>query len=102
MNAQTSQGEAPIHVAIRKDHTPIFLALINNAACKLDIANIDGYQPIHLLAESKEVDIAMLIALVKKGVDLMARTNDGASPLMVALESRNFVAADLLRRFGAH
>ena len=84
LTERDEDGDTLLHVAIVSLHLEIALALIDladDAKC-LNIQNYLLQSPLHLAVLTSQVDIVK--ALIKKGVDVTLRDQQGNTPLHIA------------------
>ena len=99
INAKTSYGITPLHVAPTWNHLDIAKLLIENGA-NVNAKASDGETPLHWAASGGNLDIAKL--LVENGADVNAKNSDGETPLhWAAISNDNPDIARLLIECGA-
>jgi len=123
LSKKNKRGDTPLHVAAdySYDRTVckfIFPTLLNRAltlGCKMNCKNRKGYNLLHLsvaspytylIEDGTEVDESSykrLLKLHSEGVDvgLNDSSEEGMTPLMIALDNDNFAVAEELIRHGA-
>ena len=101
VNAKSNNRWTPLHAASMKGHTDIVIALIN-AGADVNAKEKDAWNdwmPLHYASLDGHTDVA--IALINAGADVNAKTNDGRTPLDIALRNSRTEVAKVLREAGA-
>lgn len=76
VDAQTSDGWTPLHVAVYRNHLGCFEILVE-AGAKLDIYNDKGDTPMHLASEND--DIVYLQTIIDTGANYVGTIKDEGS-----------------------
>jgi len=131
INIQDKEGQTPLMLAIKRNHQPIIIELINHGAdlniqdkdgktaLMLAIMDINQSMAIKLMDGSADLNIrdkngktALMFAiskgdanmthkLIDRHVDLNIKDANGATPLMIARSERNWNIARMLIENGA-
>ena len=65
-----------------------------------DVPNTTGWRPLHFAARANDTECVMMLLHMVEHVDVNATTNDGATPLCIALICGSQASADLIRAAG--
>ena len=96
---RNADGESPLLLAVRKGRVAVIDALIS-AGAKLDVTDSNGRSALHLAASfGHDQVLALLLYQGKLPID--GYTNDGLSPLALAIILRKEHSAQILRDWGA-
>ncbi|KAG7409856.1 Ankyrin-2 [Fusarium oxysporum f. sp. rapae] len=100
IDAQYEGDDTPLHMAMKGNHPETIMVLIE-AGANVSSANRSGLQPLHMVPQcDKSAEI--IDALLAKGADLSAVSNDGLTILQSSAEVSNFDVVRLLLERGAN
>ena len=85
VNARSSSGEFPIHLAITARHYDVIQALLDSSVIDLALIDQYGYSPMHHAVLSGDLDIVCL--LVHHGAPLNIQDQSGWTPLLHAAKA---------------
>lgn len=88
-----TEGNAPIHLAIKQDKLDMVNYLVSHGANK-NIADGDGNTPLHLLIPKGDVERVRF--LVMQGADVNARNKAGKTPYTICAEYNNAPMAQII------
>ncbi len=98
LNAQTINGDSPLHIAANWGKIDIAKFLIQKGAI-IDIKNTSGKTPLHNAILEHNVDLVSFF--LEKGVNIHAQDNAGNSSLFMAAKEGRIDIAKLLVQKGA-
>ncbi|KAM9320854.1 receptor-interacting serine/threonine-protein kinase 4 [Gastrophryne carolinensis] len=93
LNAQTSDGRTPLHLAAQRGHYRVARILVE-LGCNVNIPNAQLKTPLHIAAETGHTSTARL--LIHHGANLEALTMEGYTALDLASQHRHFSAVKLI------
>uniref|UniRef100_A0A0D2YHQ0 F-box domain-containing protein n=1 Tax=Fusarium oxysporum (strain Fo5176) TaxID=660025 RepID=A0A0D2YHQ0_FUSOF len=100
IDAQYEGDDTPLHMAMKGNHPETIMVLIE-AGANVSSADRSGLQPLHMVPQcDKSAEI--IDALLAKGADLSAVSNDGLTILQSSAEVSNFDVVRLLLERGAN
>ena len=91
-------GETPLHFAARNNAVATATLLVERGAAVNAKENNHGLTPLHVAAWKNARATAAL--LLERGAAVNAKTNDGQTPLAVALQYDAYEAAAVIRQHG--
>lgn len=94
-----SEGETPLHVALRLKRSSIAAFLVHEHPSPVEQDLHYQYTPLHLAILNDDYDIAKKI--LDKGVSMESCDIFGRTPLVLAVETKNRRCAKLLERYKA-
>ncbi|KAK2766263.1 hypothetical protein FQN54_007780 [Arachnomyces sp. PD_36] len=102
VNAKDISGNTPLFLAVYHRRSDIACTLLENGALA-NVSNCRGYTPLHYVVRDYTGPTTQIIkALVAKGADVNARTEDGSMPIHIAARrDRNHHIVKLLLEYGA-
>lgn len=100
MQAKTSEGKSPLHMATGWGQKEIVIWLLEQGA-DIKALNNNGGTPIHVAASQNQPECAEI--LLKNGADIEAtRELGGLTPLAIAVLKDNYEVAEFLLQNGAN
>ena len=93
--------EIILRAFIKEGETILFIEYFNNNYRRIDINSRDDDGNTFLILSIKQGLNYITKSLLEKGVDVNIQNNEGNSALHFALSGKNFVVADLLKKYGA-
>ena len=93
--------EIILRAFIKEGETILFSEYFNNNYRRIDINSRDDDGNTFLILSIKQGLNYITKSLLEKGVDVNIQNNEGNSALHFALSGKNFVVADLLKKYGA-
>ena len=93
--------EIILRAFIQESETLLFTEYFNNNYRRIDIDSQDDDGNTFLILSIKQGLNYITKTLLERGVDVNIQNNEGNSALHYALSGKNFVVADLLKKFGA-
>ena len=84
INVHDSDGDTPIHLAVRKNHIDIVKFILLNFTCNVNIPNKKGEFLLHIACTANSLE--MIKILIESGASSKCndQTKDGDSPLHIA------------------
>ncbi len=96
VNAQTSGGSTPLHLAVGLKNKEM-VELLAASGADIELATSEGYTPLHWAAFFDAGEIATL--LIAKGARVDVKANKGVTPLQLAMsQNAKAVAAALVKQ----
>ena len=90
---------SPLFIAAHSGHTPVVIELIK-AGADVNVPRSDGFTPLHVAASKGHE--ACVVLLIQAGADVNAKeTEEGRTPLSVAIQFKHEKVVKLLKHFGA-
>jgi ankyrin repeat protein len=81
VNAQTSQGETALHIAMKTGHhSEVVRALLNVPGIDVNVQAKSGHTPLHVASCMDPVKTELLLA--HKDINVNIKASDGTTPLM--------------------
>ncbi len=99
VNAQMSDGTAPLHIALRMGHSVAAQRLLDCPDIRVSVRDSEGRTPL-TIAVDKGLN-AMVTALLDKGADLESKDNQGLNALHVAAGNGDLEIVKILLDHGA-
>ncbi|XP_068126488.1 receptor-interacting serine/threonine-protein kinase 4 [Hyperolius riggenbachi] len=93
LNAQTSDGRSPLHLAAQRGQYRVARMLVE-LGCNVNIPNAHLKTPLHIAAETGHTSTARL--LIHHGANVNAVTREGLTALDLASHNRHFSTVKLL------
>ena len=93
--------EVILRAFIQEGETLLFTEYFNNNYRRIDINSKDEDGNTFLILSIKQGLNFITKTLLEKGVDVNIQNNEGNTALHYALSGKNFIVADLLKKFGA-
>jgi ankyrin repeat protein len=99
VNAKTTNGSTPLHVAVWQGDKDVVEMLLANGS-EANAKDNTGWTPLHWAAYYGYKEIAELLLANK--ADVNTRNNDGSTPLQAAVWNGSMDVAELLRQHGGN
>ena len=93
--------EVILRAFIQEGETLLFTEYFNNNYRRIDINSKDENGNTFLILSIKQGLNFITKTLLERGVDVNIQNNEGNTALHYALSGKNFIVADLLKKFGA-
>ena len=94
INAHNASGTTPLSIAVQKQNESITKLLLEDPNIIVNKQNLQGYSPLHFACAGESVGIATM--LLEKGVDMLNKTDKGATPFHIACRKGNVEMLELL------
>jgi tetratricopeptide (TPR) repeat protein len=83
VNARTSGGSTPLHLAVGKKQLELIKLLLANGA-NVNATTRNGFTPLHVAAFVNDANAARV--LISNGADIRAKAINGSTPLQLAIK----------------
>eukprot|EP00210_Caulerpa_lentillifera_P006974 g6669.t1 len=99
ITVQTTDGLTCLIIALKNRHFSVLSYLLEQEFCPINVIDEQGYSALHytiLLTDGSWTN-----ALLRKGADMNAKTQDGESPVFLATKNKSMCALQALLQSGA-